>query len=65
MHMKLVDRMQKNGRVVVGSTASDTAQTKRVVDAVLHLVHALPERAGQARRGPGCRRSSLRHVTAR
>src|SRR5437764_4525036 len=39
MHMKPVDRMQKNGRVTMGSMARDTAQTKRAVNGVLDLVH--------------------------
>ena len=45
MHMKPVDRMQKNGRLMVGSMARDTAQTKRAVDGVLDLIHAAADAA--------------------
>jgi hypothetical protein len=39
MPMNLVGRMQKSRRPMVGSMARDTAQTKRAVDGILHLVH--------------------------
>jgi hypothetical protein len=41
MHIEPMARMQKkDGRLTLRSTVSDTAQTKRAVDRVLHLVQA-------------------------
>jgi alkylation response protein AidB-like acyl-CoA dehydrogenase len=52
MHMKPVDRMQKNDRPMVGAMARDTAQTKRAVDGVLDLVHAAADEIERSRRLP-------------
>ncbi|MEH2622264.1 alkylation response protein AidB-like acyl-CoA dehydrogenase [Bradyrhizobium sp. AZCC 1719] len=58
--MKSVDRMQKNGRLMVGSMASDTLRTKRAVDGVLHLVHAAADEIERNRRLPDAVVAALR-----
>ena len=60
MHMKPVDRMQKNGRLMVGSMARDTAQTKRAVNGVLDLVHAATDEIERSRRLPDAVVAALR-----
>ncbi|MCA6106184.1 acyl-CoA dehydrogenase family protein [Bradyrhizobium cenepequi] len=58
--MKPADRMQKNGRLMAGSMASDTAQTKRAVDGVLHLVQAAADEIERSRRLPDALVTALR-----
>src|SRR6266704_4172546 len=60
MHIKLVDRLQNNGRLMAGSTVRDTAQTKRAVDGVLDLVHAAADEIGRSRRLPDAVVAALR-----
>jgi indole-3-acetate monooxygenase len=52
MHLKPVDRMQKNHRLMVGPTASDTEQTKRAVDGALPLIHGAIDEIERSRRLP-------------
>jgi alkylation response protein AidB-like acyl-CoA dehydrogenase len=52
MHIKLVDRMPKNGRLMTGSLPSDPARTKRAVDGVLPLVQAAADEIEHSRRLP-------------
>src|SRR5947207_4989706 len=52
MHIQPVDRIQKKGRLVVGSMAWDTAHTKRAVDGVLDLVHSAADEIERGRRLP-------------
>jgi alkylation response protein AidB-like acyl-CoA dehydrogenase len=44
--------MQKSGRLMVGSMARDTAQTKRAVDGVLDLIHSAADEIERSRRLP-------------
>src|SRR5256885_13693183 len=60
MHMTPVDRMQKSGRLMAGSMARDTAQTKRAVDAILGLVHAATDEIERGRRLPDAVVATLR-----
>src|SRR5438876_5895433 len=62
MHMKRVDRMQKNDRLMVGPMARDTAQTKRAVDRVLHLVQAAADEIERSRRLPDAVVAALRNT---
>src|SRR5436190_21144970 len=60
MHIKPVDRMQKNGRVVVGSMASATARAKRAVGGILHAVRAAADETERNRRLPDAVVAALR-----
>src|SRR5438093_4629343 len=60
MHIKLVDRTQEYGRLMTGSMARDTAQTKRAVDGVLDLIHAAADEIERSRRLPDAVVAALR-----
>jgi len=62
MHMKRVDRMQKNDRLMVGPMARDAAQTKWAVDGILDLVHAASGEIECNRRLPDSVVAALRHT---
>ena len=67
MHMKLVDRLQNNDRLTVGSMPRDTAPTKRAVDGVLDLVRAATEEierraASQTRSSTPCASTGINHL---
>ena len=59
MHIQSVDRM-KNGRPMVAATANETAQTKRAVDRILHLLHAAADEIERNRRLPDAVVAALR-----
>jgi alkylation response protein AidB-like acyl-CoA dehydrogenase len=60
MHANPVDRFQKCRRLLVDSTARDTAQTKRAVDGILDLIHAAADETERSRRLPDAVVTALR-----
>jgi len=60
MPMKLVDSMQKSPRPMVGAMSRDTAQSKRAVEEVLHLVRAAGDEIERSRRLPDAVVAALR-----
>jgi indole-3-acetate monooxygenase len=60
MHIKPVDRLRQNGRLMAGSMPRDPAQTKREVDGILDLVRAAADEIERSRRLPEAVVAALR-----